>query len=192
MGTRGAFGVRIDGKDKITYNHFDSYPDGLGKDLAEQLADMIKRHKLEGLRVLAREVVVIDEEAPDALDVVRKRLGDRFRDPKVSTGEDVYAYMRALQGDLRKILEDARIMADGHAFVADSLFCEWAYVANLDDGILEVYQGFQKTHHRKGRYASDTAPRGYFPVALIESMPIDQKLPKAMAELIKEIDEGEE
>ncbi len=27
MGTRGAYGVRIDGQDKIAYNHSDSYPE---------------------------------------------------------------------------------------------------------------------------------------------------------------------
>ena len=31
MGTRGAYGFRINDKDKVTYNHFDSYPDGFGK-----------------------------------------------------------------------------------------------------------------------------------------------------------------
>lgn len=30
MGTRGCYGFRKNGMDKLTYNHFDSYPDCLG------------------------------------------------------------------------------------------------------------------------------------------------------------------
>jgi hypothetical protein len=31
MGTRGLFGFRCDGTDKLAYNHLDSYPDCLGE-----------------------------------------------------------------------------------------------------------------------------------------------------------------
>ncbi|SVD17359.1 uncharacterized protein METZ01_LOCUS370213, partial [marine metagenome] len=30
MGTRGAIGFTIDGQNKLTYNHMDSYPEWLG------------------------------------------------------------------------------------------------------------------------------------------------------------------
>ena len=30
MGTRGAYGFHYNGQDYITYNHYDSYPTGLG------------------------------------------------------------------------------------------------------------------------------------------------------------------
>lgn len=33
MGTRGLLGHIIRGKKKATYNHFDSYPSGLGMDI---------------------------------------------------------------------------------------------------------------------------------------------------------------
>jgi len=33
MGTRGAYGFRKNGIDKVTYNHFDSYPEQLGESL---------------------------------------------------------------------------------------------------------------------------------------------------------------
>jgi len=35
MGTRGSFGFRIKTKDKLAYNHFDSYPDGLGASVCD-------------------------------------------------------------------------------------------------------------------------------------------------------------
>ena len=33
MSTRGMIGIRINGNLMGTYNHFDSYPDGLGNDM---------------------------------------------------------------------------------------------------------------------------------------------------------------
>jgi len=33
MGTRGLWGIRKDGKDKLTYNHYDSYPFLMQKDI---------------------------------------------------------------------------------------------------------------------------------------------------------------
>lgn len=51
MGTRGFIGLIIAGKRHAVYNHFDSYPDGLGRDVVrfinsltkEQIDEMIKR-----------------------------------------------------------------------------------------------------------------------------------------------------
>ena len=48
MGTRGLYGFRKNGVDKVTYNHWDSYPDGLGK----QILRFIKIKKLFFLKNL--------------------------------------------------------------------------------------------------------------------------------------------
>lgn len=37
MGTRGIMGFVVDGQEKLTYNHYDSYPDGLGLDVLRWL-----------------------------------------------------------------------------------------------------------------------------------------------------------
>ena len=48
MGTRGAYGFKSQNKIKVIYNHFDSYPSGLGEDVV----NFIQRvdHNLEGLK----------------------------------------------------------------------------------------------------------------------------------------------
>jgi hypothetical protein len=194
MGTRGAFGVRVDGKDKITYNHFDSYLEGLGKDLAVQVGQMMRRkNALEQLREKARSVVLIKEEESlsDAVgDVRAKELAQKYGNAGVSTGVDTYAALRELQGDLKAILDDAKVMIDAHSFLADSLFCEFAYIVNLDDDSFEIYRGFQKTPHNDGRYA--TMPRvvlngsnQYAPVALVHTLPLTSSLASAFNEWAK-------
>lgn len=192
MGTRGAFGVRVDGVDKVTYNHFDSYPEGLGEDLAKQLAAMMKRKQgLEGLRAQAREVVVLDEDSEDTVSIIAKKLGGRYHHQGVSTGQDAYSMVRNLQGDLKAILDDAQLMLDSHDFLKDSLFCEWAYIANLDTGVLEVYRGFQRSPG-KGRYAALHDGSEYAPVSLVAELPLDTKLVSSMQKLIKELGKEEE
>jgi hypothetical protein len=49
-------------------------------------------------------------------------------------------------------------MIDSHTFLVDSLFCEWAYIINLDENVLEIYRGFNKEPSDKGRYASLKEP----------------------------------
>jgi hypothetical protein len=41
MGTRGTWGFVLDGEEKLTYNHFDSYPDCLGVEVLDALRERI-------------------------------------------------------------------------------------------------------------------------------------------------------
>jgi len=45
MGTRGHFGFRYKKKYYMIYNHFDSYFEGLGKDLLEEIKEMINNNQ---------------------------------------------------------------------------------------------------------------------------------------------------
>lgn len=148
MGTRGLWGYVIEGEDKFAYNHFDSYPSGLGGDLLRHTKAM----PLEQLREQAKALKMVDEdEPPTALDVEMLR---EFADEQVS-GQDMtrewYVLLRGCQGDPDKTLGSG-YMLDGAGFQNDSLFCEWAYVIDLDEGVFEVYRGFQREPHTDGRF----------------------------------------
>ena len=47
MGTPGAVGFRANKQDKVTYNHFDSYPSGLGSDVIS----FIRSHSFEDIKI---------------------------------------------------------------------------------------------------------------------------------------------
>jgi hypothetical protein len=110
-----------------------------------------------------------------------------------------YNLLRHTQGEWGAILE-AGYMEDGSGFPDDSLFCEWAYIINLDDETLEVYQGFQTEKHNKGRFAprlGDKEPEAayegasiYWPVALVATYPLAD-LPSD-EEFITQVDPEEE
>ena len=62
-----------------------------------------------------------------------------------------------LDGDHNEVWNDNKncfnySFADNEAFLYDSLFCEYAYIINLDTGNLEFYKGFNTNPKGKGRY----------------------------------------
>jgi len=181
MGTRGALGFFIDGKTKATYNHFDSYPDGLGKDVVEAVRRILSdpARGLDWLKVKARAIQLWPDHTPATPELI-ERLKP-YADTSVSTRDlsEVYVLTRRMQGDIEAYLS-AEFMEDGgESFMGDSLFCEYAYIINLDEGVLEFYKGFQSQPHEKGRYASlpyeksHRQDRQYYPVALVGTFPLD-------------------
>lgn len=185
MGTRGAMGVRIDGVDKIAYNHFDSYPSGLGDSILADVNELMRDPGLDGMRRLARDLRVVDE-STEATAAEQARFS-RFMDSGVGSKSpaDWYVLLRELQGEFKDTLQ-AGVMIDGHTFLTDSLFCEWAYIVNLDESTFEVYRGFQKNTHKLGRYCDmPVAERNsdYHPVALVGTFPL-KKIPKNWHDLV--------
>ncbi len=183
MGTRGFLGVYVDGQTKGSYNHFDSYPSGLGVDVVTEL---LNRDPSVDYRQLARDLVSIDSEVPPTQ--AQKDLLLPYTDLNVSkkSDDDWYCLTRDLQGCLLKPLEIGLYVPS--TFYLDSLWCEYAYIWNLDDNTLEVYQGFQDKPHTLGRYgtAVQTLADGekYYPVALIGTVPVDENLAQAFTDLI--------
>lgn len=167
MGTRGAYGFRKGGVDKISYNHFDSYPSGLGAEIAKYCLNT----PLEELGKAYDAITMVDQ---DTMPTVKqqKQLKKYFKEVGTGRADDWYALLRGTQGDIGEAAK-CGFMIDNHGFMLDSLFCEYAYVINLDTGMLEVYEGFQKDGAAiNGRYKG--APvEGYWGVSLIAEIPID-------------------
>ena len=165
MGTRGAYGFHKGGRDKITYNHFDSYPTGLGADVVE----FIQNHTDEDMNEIFDRIVMVRSNGVPSAEQIKECF--RFYRPSVSmnTPEDWYSLLRATRGDLEIYAKGLRYMIDNATFLKDSLFCEWGYVINLDKGVLEVYRGFQKAPS-KNRYYNPFGKDGYYNCALIREV----------------------
>jgi hypothetical protein len=171
MGTRGFITFAVDGQNKTAYNHFDSYPDGLGVEVLRFLRDASHaavRKQAQALRV------VTDKDKPTAEDVAHLQPWTDMGVGNQST-DDWYCLLRETQGDPAAMLE-AGVIEDASGFPANSLFAEWGYVIDLDgDGRFEVYEGFQHSPHNRGRFAGMTGGSdGYAPVALRAAWPLAQ------------------
>ena len=142
MSTRGAVGIRRGGIDKVGYNHFDSYPEGLGKGILTWLKNT-NMNKLEKFF----QKIQFDEES-DVFDWKNSKMNSVFEE---------YS-----------------------GFLENSLFCEYAYIINLDDNVLEFYVGFNEDPNANGRYASLNKKDGldefanYYGVVLKKTFPLKE------------------
>jgi len=171
MGTRGSLGFIRNGQHKVTYNHFDSYPSELGKNVIEYLENRNRDSAL--LNADFDAIQMVDEN--DKPTTVQKQLckDAGWYDGNVATqsDEDWYCLLRKAQG-LLGAYSEVGFMAEGRSFLEDSLFCEYAYIVNLDTSQLEFYVGFEKGE-LNGRYADvKRTEQGYGGVNLIGEFPL--------------------
>ena len=178
MGTRNLTAVYVDGDFKIAqYGQCDGYPDGQGMTVLRFLRGMNEdtfRHRLSTLRWAAEEEV-------DAAQAECGGKGGWFGLAEHDEFERRYPqFHRDTAAKILQMVYDGTATAlwDDRAFALDGLFCEWAYVIDLDRRTFEVYKGFFKDGQAKGRFAAlrdQRAPedRKYDPVSLVAAWPLD-------------------
>lgn len=153
MGTRSSIMVIHKDEIKISqYSQWDGYPTGVGKSildiLNDQNFDIIKfKQNLDNINPLtSEEIKSINEDS---------NWPSKYPQFNRETGPDILKMI--LDGKIDKVL----LLSD---FVYDSLFCEWAYVIDLDKELLEIYKGFNKYKLDKSErfYKDDPNNKGYY------------------------------
>ena len=69
-----------------------------------------------------------------------------------------------------------RVLHNQLDFAKESLFCEWAYVVDFDNGKFEVYEGFNKeplTENDRFYFDGYKEDDGYYPVKKIAEFDLD-------------------
>ena len=77
-------------------------------------------------------------------------------------------------------------MIDNLSFIKDSLFCEYAYIVNLDTDQLEFYCGFQHKPDETNRYGCEEN-RGYYPCRMVACFPLDVIAHGTVEEIVKQM-----
>lgn len=170
MGTRGAWGFIKDGVGKVTYNHFDSDPPCLGSSIVEFIQTCAKE-KEDFLKLFSKIKLVDSSSKPPKKEIERCVKLGLATDP---VKPDWYWLLHDMQEDIH-ILRKVKRMIDNKTFLEDSLFCEYAYIINLDTNMLEIYQGSNKDPEAPGRYAKlgKNESNPYYGVALKDEIPLD-------------------
>lgn len=168
MGTRGVYGFVKNNVDKLTYNHFDSYFNGLGVDIV----DFIRKTSIEEMNQIFDKIIMVKETDIPTVEQVIKCY--QFANLNVGTQcvSDFYCLLRETQGDLFAYKNTELIyMIDDKDFIKNSLFCEYGYIINLDSEKLEIYIGGTK-EKINNRY--NTEPfEGYYQCELIKEYPLE-------------------
>lgn len=184
MGTRNLTIVIADGATRIAqYGQWDGYPSGQGATILAFLKKLTPAKLAKFRKKLRLNRWATDNE-------IKKGYKDSGADDSGFVGMDVVQRFeqrfptinRDLGGKILEMTLEADhplVLRDETAFAADSLFCEWAYVVDLDKKRLEVYRGFNKqplTKKDRFYHLQNGSSGEYAPVKLAKSYPFS-KLP---------------
>jgi hypothetical protein len=136
MSTRGAWGFSRGTQRKIAYNHMDSYPDWLGKNVFT----FCKETDDKTLDEIFERIQLIDEDSQPTPEQVEECRRFHTIDLLVSeqSEDDWYCLIRRAQGLPDLYRDGLTLMVDADWFLQDS-DCEYAYIINLDERTLEIY-----------------------------------------------------
>lgn len=192
MGTRHLTAVVLNGEYKVAqYGQWDGYPSGQGATVAKFVRN---KERVKKFTKAVAECTFLTNKEVDARwkesgakgnGWVTMDVSDRHKKKYPELSRDAGADI------LNLILEGKRQLKNDIEFSADSLFCEWAYVINLDTQEVEVYQGFNKEPLKKtdrfyGMKNVEPETRAdYYPIKLVKSYPFKEFNSQAIKELEK-------
>ena len=135
MGTRNLTVVFVDGEYKVAqYGQWDGYPEGQGAECLDFLRNKMDENKfreqLKNIRFGSEEELdsLFTEfgSAPDGM--ISMSNYNKFKDAYPELHRDTAAkILKMIQNG------EVRILKNDIEFAADGLFCEWAYVIDLDN-----------------------------------------------------------
>lgn len=166
MGTRGYIIITFNGKCLTIYNHFDSYPEGLGATLVKELQQLFTSFTMEEIRLMLQRIKVVNEtQSPTAIDINALL---EYTDLNVSTRstQDWYCLLRKTQGSLMAI------MRSGYALdCTRDAMGEYCYLLDFDQGTFAATENHE-----------NCTPRITFPIHNIPKDWIQQAFTKTTSE----------
>ena len=133
MSTRGVYGFRKDGSEKITYNHSGSEPEFVGMCILE----FIQQTTDEEMDTIFGQIILVNEDDVPSKEEI-KECKSYFK-PSERKPRDWYRLLNDLQGNLLIYKKGFKYMTDKRDFLKDTTFCEWGYILDLDKRQLEVF-----------------------------------------------------
>jgi hypothetical protein len=181
MSTRGLLGVRftdLEGKKQFhgCYNHFDSYPSGLGEEVVEFVQKVLHHPiTIEQMYKNAQKVEWVDEDKKPTKKQLTNLVkagfcikSERLEDirnsglscciiegasTRTKQNENWYWTLRDYQGfkTFEAIFKGIPYLVEYTSFIRCPT-CEYAYVLDLDRQVLEFYKGWQIVYGHLNQY----------------------------------------
>lgn len=129
MGTRGTITIIFKNKKICLYNHWDSYPSGLGIKILRELLILLEKYSIEELIVLFDNIKIVNETIEPTEDDI-KNLED-YTNLEVSTQstKDWYCLLHRCQGSIISVLAAGYALDNDN----DSTWIEYNYNIDLNE-----------------------------------------------------------
>jgi hypothetical protein len=205
MGTRHLTAVVLNGEYKVAqYGQWDGYLTGQGIVIAKFLESLNKKKALDKFKkAVSNCKFITDEEChnkwkevgADDSGLVSFDIADKFKVKYPALSRDTGAKV------LEVILKNnGAELTNSIDFAGDSLFCEYAYVIDLDTNTLEIYSGFNTSAISKDeRFASapvdkDNKNKEYQPIKFMFAFDLQSVTVDDILELNESLssDEGQD
>lgn len=186
MGTRNLTMVKLGEKLFGQYGQWDGYPSGNGVEVLNFLQDQFDEEKF---KAAFEKVVFVGEDDVESTyeALVKAGLKDDKNPMTREMGTGILEYLQTA--------EDPKLF-NSIAFAADSLFCEWAYLVDLDERKLRVFQGFnQSPLPPDALFANAKAEgmaAGYHPIKEIGALTFDEVATISEDDFVKKFEPNEE
>jgi len=204
MGTRNLTCVVKDGVFKVAqYGQWDGYFSGQGETVKEFIIKRLKDP--EGLREFKKHVETVrplTEKQIKKCYIDLGIMGEWMDQDESARFKAQYPQLNRDMGAeiLEYIWNNENVQVNLQVeFAADSLFCEYCYVLDLDQKMLEVYTGFNtKPLKKKNRFSylskcesARGASEDYYHIKLFAKIPFSKVTKNTMKELQKKEDKLE-
>lgn len=174
MSTRGVFIIRKDGMDKGQRISCDVYPGGAGQDVI----DLVKTTDLSVLYELMTEY--------DDMDIPEDE-GSDIGEP------EPFSYDSCMLSVKRKL--PLPVSTSALEYIKNSLFCEYAYVIDLDQNQLLFFVGFQKQPQESNPYGTEAlVPYGqkteYYPCRMVSVFELEYICQACAGHIVHEMEKA--
>ena len=173
MGTRNLTIVHKNGKYKVAqYGQWDGYPEGLGV----TLLNFLKGVNMNAFKNVIDDVSFYTQEELEDID---KQIDEARKNIPNFEWQRHYPHLsRDCGGEILTHIAFRGVtkVKNSIDFAADSLFCEWAYVIDLDTNKFEVYEGFNKeklSSDERFYYLEEKSEGNYHPIKFVKAYDID-------------------
>lgn len=172
MGTRNLTIVHKNGEYKVAqYGQWDGYPEGLGA----SILNFLKNINIDTFKHCIERVSFYTQEELEEID---KNIEETRKDIPNYNWQKIYPHLsRDCGGDILNyiLFKGVNKVKNAIEFAANSLFCEWAYVIDLDTNKFEVYCGFNKeelSNDERFYFLEDKSEDDYHLVKFVKSYDI--------------------
>lgn len=169
MGTRHLTIVKFGGEYKIAqYGQWDGYPSGQGVTVLEFIRNIVDSNLVNEFAYKVKNCRWITEEEAATIEEDRN-WPNKYPELSRDAGAEILQMVMNSENGL--------VLANSIDFAADSLFCEWAWLIDLDSGIFEAYEGFNQTKPltEKDRFffLVEKERKGYHPIVKVAEWSLD-------------------